>query len=74
MTGGSLSRRFLNTSIQFCGRKIHYVQFMICAKFHVVKKSGHEFQSLATPGNVGITLLHELYVSECFYTFFYQIL
>lgn len=33
---------------------------MICAKFHVVKKTGHEFQSLDTPRNVGITLLHIL--------------
>lgn len=33
---------------------------MICAKFHVVKKIGHEFQSLDTPRNVGITLLHIL--------------
>lgn len=31
---------------------------MICAKFHVVKKIGHEFQSLDTPSNVGITLCY----------------
>ena len=36
------------------------MRFMICAKFHVVKKIGHEFQSLDTPRNVGITLLHKL--------------
>lgn len=41
-------------------KEIHYVRFMICAKFHVVKKIGHEFQSLDTPRNVGITLLHKL--------------
>lgn len=60
MTGDSLSRRFLNTSKYIILWKKNSLRaiYMICAKFHAVKKFGHEFQSLATPGNVGITLCY----------------